>query len=96
MPPRKPTGSDIGEALAAARVTGSELREALAAANGMAPEPADDTAAYWPGRPARQRLRQLGRVLSRRDSWMFIAIGVTALAAVVTAFFTYLMLVRPQ
>jgi hypothetical protein len=81
MPPRKRTGSDLGEAPAAARVNRSELREALVAARRAAPAPAEDNGIPWRvASVSRQRQwpRHLGRVLTRVDVWILIVgiIGV--------------------
>jgi hypothetical protein len=90
MPPRKRSGSDIGEALDAAHVTPSELREALGADRGTAQAPAGDDGACWPG-PRAPRLRRAariaGRALARVDVWILIV-------AIASAVIAYLTLVK--
>jgi hypothetical protein len=89
MPPRKRAGSDIGEALDAARVTGPELRQALDAVHGTAPEPAEADGVFWPDPSAtHRRLRRLGRTLARVDVWILI-VGVVGVVI------AYLTLVKP-
>jgi hypothetical protein len=94
MPPRKRAGSDIGQALDAARASGS-VREALDAASGTAPDAPEADGAFWPDTSAaRPRTRRLGRALVRAN-WLLIATVVGSAAAVAGAVIGYLALVKP-
>jgi hypothetical protein len=93
MPPRKRPGSELGEALDAARVTRSELREAVDTARGKAPESADPAGAIsWSADSlSRQRrwLRSLSRPFARVDVWILI-VGIIGLVI------AYLAWVKPH
>lgn len=92
MPPRKRTGSDLGEALEAARVTGS-IREALDAAGGTTPEPVGATDGFfWDASPPREPWpRRLARA-----NWVLIFTIVGTIAAVAGVIIAYLTLVKPH
>jgi hypothetical protein len=92
MPPRKRAGSELGEALAAARGAG-ELREALDAARGTAPEP-DDAAdvPFWDASPPREPWpRRLARA-----NWILIFTIVGSIAGVAAVIVAYLAWMKPR